>query len=174
VTAAGGTCIVILLGAESTDGRVIVMGTMTICEGAGWAWGTVWAWVTACCCCSIVWCCICWLPTSVCCVWIGWFWITCVMGRLIWFTWFVATIVWWTLFMVWGFTAFAVCIVPPLFVTVPASGGTEITKKWHYSLHINSLQPKVFGNKFSLREIEFFFPLKYAILSFLKCLNYKI
>ena len=40
---------------------------------------------------------------------------------------------------------------------------------------INPLQLKVFGVKFSLREIgRIFFPLKYVILSFLKCLNYKI
>jgi len=36
------------------------------------------------------------------------------------------------------------------------------------------LQPKVFGVKFSLREIGRIFPPKYAILSLLKCLNYKI
>jgi len=42
-------------------------------------------------------------------------------------------------------------------------------------LHLNPRQPKVFGVKFSLREIESIsLPLKYAILSFGKCLNNQI
>jgi len=40
--------------------------------------------------------------------------------------------------------------------------------------NLNRFQPKVFGVKFSLREIGRSFSLKYAISSFLKCLNYKV
>jgi len=47
-------------------------------------------------------------------------------------------------------------------------------KKYHLSENlkfINLQKPKVFGVKFSLREIDIFSPLNYAILSFGKCLN---
>jgi len=41
-------------------------------------------------------------------------------------------------------------------------------------ISINPKELKVFGLKFRLREIKRIFPLKYAILSFGKCLNYWI
>jgi len=40
--------------------------------------------------------------------------------------------------------------------------------------YINVWQLKVFGGNFRLREIGRIVPLKYAILSFGKCLNYQI
>jgi len=52
---------------------------------------------------------------------------------------------------------------------------TQLEKQNEGVKGINPQQPKVFGVPFSLREIpKIFSPLNYAILRFVKCLNYSI